>query len=92
MTVAVEKYLTLTEQINVLRIERDALKVDLPSGRTEGLHKDIYVGMSNNRTLSINLLKKYVSEKVIDLCSHTSRKWTYRVVDKLKPKKIKVAK
>lgn len=86
---AIREYLTLTDEIAALRARRDALKPFLLTGRNFGITKDIYVGYVNSRTVSIALLKQYVSDRVIDLCCSTKNSLNYKVVDKVKPKKEK---
>lgn len=86
---AIDEYLDLTEKIANLRAEREKLKPLLKAGRNFGKTKDIYVGYSNKRTLSVSLLKQYVSDKVIDLCSSAKNSLNYTVVEKMKPKKEK---
>lgn len=86
---AIREYLTLTDEIAALRARREQLKPRLAMGRNLGLLKDVYVGYSNTRTVSITSLKQYVSDKVIDLCCSTRNSLNYKVVDKEKPKKEK---
>lgn len=86
------EYLAITEKIAALRARRDTLKPFLLGGRNYGDTKDIYVGYSNTRTVSIGLLRSYVSDKVIDLCSSTKNSLHYTVVAKEKPKKPKKVK
>lgn len=89
----VDEYLTITGKIALLQERRDKIKSELELGRNHGTTKDIRVGnYMTGRHLSVNLLRRYVSQEVIDRCmTGGHRRLAYQIVDKLKPKKVKNA-
>lgn len=86
---AVNEYIALTDQIRELTERRKAIGATLPHGRSEGLGKDVRVCTSHVTNLDLSMLRRYVTQDVIRMCSTTSTRRQVAVVAKLKPKKEK---